>query len=244
MAKFAIYYIPPADSLLYQRGSAILGYDIRARQTLPVDNPTRQALGEFHSGWVEMSQYYGFHVTTAGTYEYDPMTFAWDAVIETVADILDVLDPHTPLELLASPDLIWGKSFVGLRFTPNQAFQTLHTLLCAMLPQYGILSRPMRKLQQDPQAFGTAHHLAHRTARYFTPYIYDNFVPHFTLLNPFVSANPAPIFEACQMLFGEFSVVEVRSICVVNLSDDAPWYHIVHEFDRGQFPRPYSVTST
>ncbi len=118
MAKFAIYYIPPADSLLYQRGSAILGYDIRARQTLPVENPTRQALGEFHSDWVEMSQYYGFHVTTAGTYEYDPMTFAWDAVIETVADILDVLDPHTPLELLASPDLIWGKSFVGLRFTP------------------------------------------------------------------------------------------------------------------------------
>ena len=117
-------------------------------------------------------------------------------------------------------------------------------LLCAMLPQYGILSRPMRKLQQDPQAFGTAHHLAHRTTRYFTPYIFDNFVPHFTLLNPFVSANPSPIFEACQMLFTEFSVVEVQSICLVNLSDDAPWYHIVHEFDRGQFPRPYPVTST
>ena len=241
MAKFAIYYIPPSSSALYQRGSEIVGYDIRARQSLPPVNSTRQALGEFQSDWVGMSQYYGFHVTTAGTYEYDPDVIAWDEVIETVAHVFDVFDPSISMQLIASPNLIWGESFVGLRYTPNQAFQTLHTLLCATLPQFGILSRPMRKLQQDPQAFGSAHHLAHRTVRYFTPYIYDNFIPHFTLLNPFVSLNPAPLFHACENLFAEFGILDVQSMCLVNLSDDSPWYHIVHEFHREAFPRSYTL---
>ena len=62
MAKFAVYTIPPADSLLYQRGSEMLGYDVRTGQFLPEDNATRAALPEFEPQWVEKPQTYGFHI--------------------------------------------------------------------------------------------------------------------------------------------------------------------------------------
>lgn len=64
MAKFAVYYIPPADSLLYRRGSEILGYDVRQGVFLPEENPTRAVLTEFDPAWVAKPQTYGFHITT------------------------------------------------------------------------------------------------------------------------------------------------------------------------------------
>jgi hypothetical protein len=43
MTKFAVYTVPPADSLLYQCGSEILGYDVRTGEFLPEENATRAA---------------------------------------------------------------------------------------------------------------------------------------------------------------------------------------------------------
>ncbi|MFN8562289.1 MAG: hypothetical protein U0703_11870 [Anaerolineae bacterium] len=73
MAKFAVYTIPPADSTLYQRGSELLGYDVRSRAFMPEHNRRAPVLPEFDPGWTSLPQTYGFHVTTGYSLYFDPI---------------------------------------------------------------------------------------------------------------------------------------------------------------------------
>jgi hypothetical protein len=228
-----MYYIPPAEHVIYRVGTEILGYDIRAGKILPEENDTRAALPSFTPDWVRDAQEYGLHMTTAGTFEYDPATLSMETLIEACDIIMNCFDPAKPMVLTQhQPDFIWQGGFTGLRYDANLAFQTLHTALCTYLPRYGVNSRPMRRLQDDPNAFDGAPHMAHRTQHFFTPYIFDDFLPHFTLLNPYTGDAPDAIREALIDMVGDVEQVTVESMCLVRLRDDHTHYEIVHEFHR------------
>ncbi len=239
MAKFAIYTIPPADHGLYRIGSEILGYDIRAGRDLPAETEARSQLGAFDPAWVSSAAQYGFHMTTAGTYEYDPDALSMETVIEACDMLLSSFNPANVMRLTQHPtEFIWQGGFTGLRYDANPTFQTLHTVLCTYLPRFGINSRSLRHLSDNPTAFGEAHHMAQRTQNFFTPYIFDDFMPHFTLLNPYTGDNPTTIREALWEMIGHVREVEVESVCLVRLQDDANRYEIVHEFHRADYPLP------
>lgn len=232
MAKFAIYTIPPAEHPLYVYGSEMLGYDIRAGKVLPEDTPTRQHFGVFNPAWVSRAQEYGLHATTAGTYEYNPNSLQLDDVIGLCETIVASINPAHPLELTAHPtEFIWQSGFVGLRYEPNLAFQTLHTVLCSLLPRFGINSRPLRQLNENPALYGEDNHLTTRVQQFFTPYIFDDFTPHFTLLNPY-NGEIANLNERLMALFGDLNTLTVNSVCLVRLQDGHTHYELVHEFVR------------
>lgn len=240
MAKFAIYYIPPAHHKLYQIGSQILGYDIRIGKHLPLVTPARQQLGAFDVAWVESAQKYGFHMTTAGTFEYDPTLLSMDSVIAACDIVFNCFNPANPMTLHQHPtEFIWQGGFTGLRYTANDAFQTLHTVLCAYLPQFGNNSRSLRRLTENSRAFGDAHHMAHRTQNFFTPYIFDDFMPHFTLLNPYTGDSPDTIRDNLLEIVADVEEITVESMCLVRLRDDSDRYEIVHEFRRSDYPKAF-----
>lgn len=237
MAKFAMYYIPPAEHPLYRLGSEILGYDIRAGAQLGENTPARVALPAFDPAWVGYSAQYGFHMTTAGTFEYDPAALSMETVIEACATIMNCFDPAKPMTLHPhQPDFIWQGGFIGLRYDANLSFQTLHTALCTYLPQYGINSRSLRRLNGEANTFADAPHMEHRTRHFFTPYIYDDFMPHFTLLNPYTGDQPDAMSDAILQMMGEPTPITIESMCLVRLRDDSQWYEIVHEFHRADHP--------
>jgi hypothetical protein len=239
MAKFAIYTIPPADHDLYRVGSEILGYDIRAGQNLPDVTEARSRLGDFDPVWVSRAVQYGFHLTTAGTYEYDPAALNMDTVIEACDMLLSCINPLNPMRLTQHPtEFIWQGGFTGLRYDANSAFQTLHTILCTYLPRFGVNSRSLRRLRDDTSVLGDAHHMAQRTHHFFTPYIFDDFTPHFTLLNPYTGGHPDAVREVLLNMVGHVREVEVESVCLVRLQDGAERYEIVHEFHRRDYPLP------
>lgn len=236
MAKFAIYYIPPADSDLYCTGTQLLGYDIRAGIELPADTPARQRFPAFTRAWVDLSARYGFHMTVAGTYEYDPATLRMDEVITACDRIMGCFDPAQPMHLTQHPtEFLWTSGFVGLRYEPNLAFQTAHTVLCTDLPRFGVNSRSLRRLTSQPDYYDSQPHLAARTRHFFTPYIFDNFMPHFTLFNPFPQSLDDAARAALLDLTGSITTVTVESLCLVRLRDDADRYELVHEFHRRDY---------
>src|SRR3954465_6807057 len=75
--RFAIYFVPAADSALYQFGASVLGYDCyeRCEVKLPRNFPLTDA------GWMELTAappQYGFHGTLKAPFFLKPDVTAAD----------------------------------------------------------------------------------------------------------------------------------------------------------------------
>jgi len=228
MAKFAVYTIPPADSLLYQRGSEILGYDVRIGEFLPDDNATRAALPEFDPAWIAKPQTYGFHMTTGYSLFYDPATLPEiEAEIELVLGCFgkDVEFCLTPAD---NPIPFWRDSIAVLHFNPNPAMLMLHTMLTARVNPFGTSSTVSESYaQKDESELDPVK--ATRVRNFFTPYILDGWTPHFSLMYPYAGEHPDAMKSALMELFPPEDLA-VKSICLLIRDDGDTHYRLHREF--------------
>jgi hypothetical protein len=70
-ARYAIYFVPAADSDLYRFGSAILGYDCYTGDDVPPPEELRQH-AEAWRGLTEEPRRYGFHATLKAPFHLSP----------------------------------------------------------------------------------------------------------------------------------------------------------------------------
>jgi hypothetical protein len=228
MPKFAVYYVPPADSALYQHGSDILGYDVRAGEMLPTDNATRAALPEFDEAWIQQPQTYGFHITTGYSLYFD-----WNVLPQIEAEMEHVCalfgrDVRFQLNPATEPVPFWRDEIVVLHYDPNPAMLMLHTMLTARVNPYGTGSNvSQRYAQQSPETLDPV--LAKRVERYYTPYMLDGWSPHFTLMMPYRGTQPYAMRNALMKLFPP-EPVTVESISLLVRDDDEPHYRFHREF--------------
>ncbi|QPC84720.1 hypothetical protein G4Y79_10180 [Phototrophicus methaneseepsis] len=234
MAKFAVYYIPPPESDLYQRGSEILGYDVRTGRFLPADNPTRAALPEFDETWVLQPQTYGFHVTTGYALYYDVEQLP--QIEQAMEDVFNCFSAGVPFAFTPATERIafWRDNICVLHMVPNPAMLMLHTMLIARVNPYGTASNISRsyagRTDLDPVR-------AHRVRQYYTPYILDGWAPHFTLMMPYEGKRPKIMQQALLDLFSP-EPVAVNSICLVVRDDDEGHYRLHREFMLSDYPQP------
>jgi len=227
MPKFAVYYTPPADSMLYQRGSEILGYDVRTGKFLPEENPTRAQLPEFNTSWVQQSQSYGFHVTTGYSLYFDDEDMpAIEAEMESVCscfgDVQFLLTPR--------PERIkfWNDTIVVLHYQPNINMAMLHAMLTARINPFGTSSNMTKRYaEKDKSEIDPV--LAHRVAKYHTPYMLDGWNPHFTLLMPYEGTQHEAMKTSLQNLFDD-QPIGVESVCLMYRGDDESHYRLHREF--------------
>ncbi len=236
MPKFAVYYIPPAESALYRHGSEILGYDVRSGQFLPQLTPARAALPEFDPAWVAQPQTYGFHVTTGYS-----LYFEWAALPEIEREMDDVFNcfgkdvtfTFTPADERL---VLWQDEIFALRYDPNPALLMLHAMLIARVNPLGTGSNVSQAYARkdlanlDPVS-------AHRVRRYYTPYMLDGWIPHFTLMMPYTGQNRAAMHTALLDLF-DTGPVQVESICLLVMDDAETHYHLHREYHLRDYPQP------
>ena len=232
MPKFAVYYNPPAASPADPLGSGQLGDDIRAGAALPHNNPARDRLTGFDPAWVDRAAEYGFHVTVAGTYTCDPADL--DAVRAGVAAVMDCFNPAHAFTLRPMALEWWGDpAAVLLVCTPNSHFQMLHTALCAYLPRWGTGSRGFDRLARDSGYLADQSHAQRRIRHFYTAYIFDEFMPHFTLLNPYPGGDRDRLRAEIRAPMDE---IVIESLCLVYQAEDGAPYRIIHEYHRADHP--------
>ncbi|GAB5494224.1 MAG: hypothetical protein Phog2KO_44390 [Phototrophicaceae bacterium] len=228
MAKFAVYTIPSADSTLYQRGSELLGYDVRTGEFIPEDNPTRRMLPEFDTDWVKKPQTYGFHMTTGYSLFYEPAILPQiEAEIETV---IACFSNHVNFELAPATDPIpfWRDNIAVLHFEPNPAMLMLHTMLTARVNPYGTSSTISETYaKMNPQEIDPIK--AIRVQKFYTPHILDSWTPHFSLMYPYTGQNPTDMKEALLQLFPP-KQLSVETICLLIRDDKDTHYRLYREF--------------
>lgn len=235
MAKFAVYYIPPADTDLYRRGSEILGYDVRAGVFLPEENPTRATLPTFDSAWIMQPQVYGFHVTTGYSLTFDITNLP--QVEQEMEDVCSCFRRDVTFTFTPTPErlALWGDEIFALRYDPNPAMLMLHTMLIARTNPLATSSTVSRSYEkQDPSTLDPVD--LYRVRKYYTPYMLDGWIPHFTLMMPYKGANAAAMREALLNLFDP-SAIQVESICLLVMKDGETHYRLHREYMLADYPR-------
>lgn len=235
MAKFAVYYIPQADDPFYLLGASILGYDVRARTSVSLPSDLRENFGQFDLDWTDISRPYGFHLSITEAIDCSLATIP--RVERELADLLGCFDPAHPFTLQRKVERsigIWGepgRNSLVLLYEPNEYLRMLHTLIVARINPLGtgsgFLSRYLAHPEQDIQP-----HLAQQIRLFYSPTVFDNWYPHFTLLNPYTGDDPARMASLLAQLFEPYVQVTVPTICLLIQMDDEANWHIYQEFRR------------
>lgn len=235
MAKFAVYYIPPAETDLYRQGSEILGYDVRAGVMLPETNPTRARLPEFDPAWIAQPQTYGFHVTTGYSLYFELDNLA--RIEHEMNEVFNCFSGESEFLLTAAPARIpfWNNDIVVLHYEPNSALLMLHTMLIARVNPLGTGSNVSDAYAQRDRA-SLDPLKAHRVRQYYTPYMLDGWVPHFTLMMPYTGSQPDALRETLLDLFNP-APIRVESICLLIREDHETHYRLYREFFLKDYPQ-------
>lgn len=231
MPRFGVFFIPPARSPLFRLGTSILGYDARREQLSHEDNFIRSQLPDFDEEFVKRPQKHGIHCTMVApqTCRYGDL----DAISNDIERILNCFAQTTSFEIQAKQELVsyWGKKqqIAVLQYEANSALLMLHTLLVSQLIKY---AKPVTGLPTQDVA-----HEYHRIHNFNTPFIFDGYTPHFTILFPYKGKRHVDMTSALYSIFGQFKKLVLESICLmVQPSKKDRWY-IHREYHRLSFPQ-------
>ncbi len=245
MAFFALYYIPPADHPFYQLGSQILGYDVRARQVLPIANAARERLHHFDNQWVARSQEFGFHLTIGDAIAFDQARTA--AIELAIENILNCFNPANPFVLKQADDMLLyhdvprqNITAVLLHYEANDHLKVFQAVVAAYLHRQGDGSYYTDVPEaQLADVFAAEPFRVHRVRHFYSPTPFDSFTPHFTLFNPYpLHANRTALNADLKAIFGDYQELPVESVCLLVKPDRAEHYHLVREFHRNDYPQP------
>ena len=240
MPNFAVFHIPPAHDDFYKIGSAILGYDIRAKSELTIPKTLKYDFDEFNPHWCDIARPYGFHMTIG-----DAVRFKNKSVLAKVekelSTILGWISPRNPLSLNWREEKFltywrYEKSVVVLRYHASEALKILHTLVTSRINPLGDGSGYHDEYKQFPEDYSP--HRASRIKNFYSPTVFDSYSPHFTLLNPYKGDHHRRLKKRLRRRFAAFTHIPVHTISlVVQWADDQPW-EIHREFVRD----PYTMT--
>ena len=231
MPRFGVFFIPPARSPFYRLGTSILGYDVRRGQDTHQDNFIRAQLPDFDDAYVKRPQKHGIHCTIVApqTCRYGDL----DTINYEIERILNCFSETSLFEMSAKSEFVtyWGKKrqIAVLQYQANPSMLMLHTLLVSQLVKYVVATG-------DLPTQNIVAHEYHRIKHFKTPFIFDRFTPHFTLLFPYKGNKHDEMQEMLYALFGLFKKQLIESICLmVQPEKDAKW--LIHrEYHRGDYP--------
>jgi putative phosphonate metabolism protein len=172
--RFAIYFVPAADTALYRFGAAVLGYDCYTGEG--VARPRDMALSE--AQWAALTaepRTYGFHATLKAPFrlsdEFDPADLlAHVQAVATSADTIPALEPIVAL--------IAG--FVAI--VPRAASPALDRLAADCVTAFERFRRPMSAQERERRmAAGLNPQQIVYLDRYGYPYVFEEFRFHMTL---------------------------------------------------------------
>ena len=173
LAAFAVYFVPDANCSEYMLGSEMLGYDVRTKSKLNLNNRWE--------AWIGAASEFGLHLTIADALYF----FSQSDVnfLETrIKDFCSRLEPiWLDYEVVAGfPDA----TTISLVCTdPTGTLQALHSeMVTNCYTQAAGSNYTLRSAQANRNYCGQLDRIELMNNLYKAPYILDCFKPHITLL--------------------------------------------------------------
>jgi putative phosphonate metabolism protein len=201
--RYAIYFVPAPETLLYQTGAALLGYDVYTGKPLPF--PDGLALG--HDDWRALTsepRVYGFHATLKAPFRLAPGRSAE----ELVGHFATFAAAQAPVGIVPAVRTIG--SFAAL--IPAEPSAALDRLAADCVRAFDAFRAP---LNDDERRKRLASPLSDRhkknLERWGYPYVFDDFRFHMSLSGP-IAADRQEAVLIC--LRGRLVAIEGRPLAV------------------------------
>jgi len=172
--RFAIYFVPAADSALYRFGAAVLGYNCYTGE----DVARLRDVGLTETEWAALTaepRRYGFHATLKAPFQLRPEFDHGDllADVRTLAASISTIPTFEP-----AVGLIGG--FVAI--VPRSASPALDRLAADCITAFERFRLPMTDQERSRRlAAGLSRHQAANLDRWGYPYVFEEFRFHMTL---------------------------------------------------------------
>jgi putative phosphonate metabolism protein len=172
--RYAVFFVPPAESDLYQFGSSVLGYDCYSGEA--VARPRELAGNE--PEWRSLTdepRRYGFHATLKAPFHLSP-AFTELQLIEAVRGF--ALSQHTVPTIAPAVELLGG--FAAL--VPREAEPRVETLAARCTTELDSFRAPMSAQERGRRmAVGLSQAQIEHLDRWGYPYVLGEYRFHMTL---------------------------------------------------------------
>jgi hypothetical protein len=213
--RFAIYFVPPADTPLYRFGAGFIGYDCHTGDDLA---PPDVGLGT--TEWTELTQAprtYGFHATLKAPFHLALLADESDLVAEfrrfaSAARHVPTFDP-----VVRS----LGR-FVAI--VPDTAASAVDRLAANCVTAFDTFRRPLDAPERSRRVgTGLSQRQIENLDRWGYPYVFEDFRFHMTLTGPLPAERRNQILALLQARFGATVGDARQSVAqIALLRQDAP----------------------
>jgi len=235
-SRYAIYFVPGADTDLYRFGASVLGYDCYTGGDCA---PIEGADGSWHDT-VREPRVYGFHATVKAPFRLAKDFSETDldrAVRDFAADQPAILVGELVVRELGS--------FIAL--VPQNPCPPLDRFVGACVREFDRFRAPLGEPERQRRlAADLSARQIENLDRWGYPYVFDDFRFHMTLTG---SLPPAERSRALQLLCGKFEqlrharLLVVDRIVVARQTDAATPFRAIQQALLGQSAyRPYAYS--
>jgi putative phosphonate metabolism protein len=208
--RYAIYFVPPADSALYRFGAGFLGYDCYTGESLPHPQDIALAASEWDALTREARKY-GFHATLKAPFRLLPPFSEADltAELERFAGIPRTLPAIKPIV----------QSLAGfIAVVADTPSVDLNRLAADAVMAFDRFRRPLSSHEREQRlAGGLSGRQTDNLDRWGYPYVFDDFRFHMTLTGRIDAGRRGAMLALLQARFDAIDGAHVLPVSQVAL---------------------------
>lgn len=200
--RYAVYFVPPANSVLYRFGAGLIGYDAYSGESPPF----AEGIESDVDGWKQFTtdpRKYGFHATLKAPISLN----AGKTEDELVAAMRDFAQTPRAIPKIA-PTVRSISSFVAIvPDAPNPELQTLAADCVRAFDEFRAPLTPADRERRNVSAL-TERQVSHLD-RWGYPYVFEEFRFHMTLAGSLPAKRRAAVTQILQRRFDELKLQSV-----------------------------------
>jgi putative phosphonate metabolism protein len=220
--RYAIYFVPPAHSMLYRFGASLLGYDALSGAPLPFADGIEVQI----DGWKEMTidpRKYGFHATLKA-----PMSLI-DGRSETelMATVEKFARAHRAIPVIAPVVRAIGNFIAIVPDAPSPALQTLVDDCVTAFDSFRAPLTMEDRRRRNVLAL-TERQLAYLD-RWGYPYVFEEYRFHMTFTGSIASERRASVLNVLQKHFGKLHLqhVAIDHVALLRQNDETSAFNVM-----------------
>lgn len=220
-ARYAIYFVPPADGALYRLGSSLLGYDCYRG----ADVAFPRGLPDDWAGLTAAPRRYGFHGTLMAPFRLGPGRDE-TGLLRTVARFADVARDIAVIE----PVVRALGRFIAI--VPRERNAVLDRLAADCVAMFDDFRAPLSAGERSRRETGLSARQRANLDRWGYPYVFEDFRFHMTLTGPVGDDRRTSIGDLLSGLLVRAcgsDPLQIDRIALLRQDDDAQRFRVVHE---------------
>ena len=220
--RYAIYFVPSADSTLYRFGASLLGYDSFTGKALPFADDIEAQIADWKQITVDPRKY-GFHATLKA-----PITLAAGKTENELISAIKTFAQKPRAIPIITPVVRTIGSFIAV--VPNAPSADLQSFAADCVTTFDEFRTP---LTPEDRARRNVAALSEKQVAYLDrwgyPYVFEEFRFHMTLTGSLPAERRDGVLEALQKRFAnlELSSVAIEHLALLRQNESTSQFTVI-----------------